>query len=216
MKQSTRSKEEKRSYRSPMRQRQAEETRQRIIGAARSLLASQGYAGMTIEAIAEAAEVSPKTVTAIIGSKRELLAELVRPEAYDEPIQQLLTRLRTIEDPRQRVELVVTISRSVYESLTQEFELLRTAGVVAAELAELARHIETRRRGRQSYLITDLHKRNALRTGLTSEEALDILWSLTSYDMYRLLVVEQRWSTARYETWLSTLLIDQLLQPIND
>ncbi|GCE07240.1 TetR/AcrR family transcriptional regulator [Dictyobacter aurantiacus] len=213
MKQSIRSKEEKRSYRSPMRQRQAEETRRRILEAARDLLGRLGYAGTTVEAIAELAGVSPKTVSAVIGSKRELLAEIVQPDAYEEPVQQLLTQLRTSEEPVRRVELVVTISRHIYESLTLEFELLRTAGAVAPELAELARHIETRRRERQSYLVTALHERDALRRGLTPEEALDTLWSLTSYDMYRLLVVERGWSATRYESWLSALLIAELLQP---
>ncbi|GCE21453.1 TetR family transcriptional regulator [Dictyobacter kobayashii] len=197
-----------------MRQRQAEETHKRILVAARQLLASHGYAKMTIEAIAEAAAVSPKTISAVIGSKREIIAELIHPDAFDAPVQQLLSQLRASEEPVQRIELVVQISSQVYESLTMEFELLRTAGVVATELAELARQIEIRRRGRQTYLIMDLHKLSVLRENLTPEEAIDILWSLTSYDMYRMLVVEQRWPTTRYQTWLTTLLIDQLLQPL--
>jgi len=40
-----------------------------------------------------------------------------------------------------------------------------------------------------------------------------VLWALTSYDVYRMLVVEQGWEPARYETWLAQLLIQHLLQP---
>src|SRR6516225_3922522 len=204
--------EEKRLYHSPMRKRQALETRQRILAEARELLTTQGYVGMTMEAIAEAAEVSPKTVAAVVGSKREILAEIVNPDAFEAPVQELLSQLRTGQEPKQRVKLVVLISRRVYESLCTEFELLRTAGVVDPELADLARRIEARRRQNQSYLITDLYERGALRHSLSPEEALDILWSLTSYDLYRMLVSECRWEAERYENWLGQLLLDRLLQ----
>ncbi len=195
-----------------MRQRQAEETRQRILAVARELLTTQGYVGMTMEAIAEAAEVSPKTVAAVVGSKREILAELVNPDAFDAPIQDLLSQLRTGQEPEQRVKLVVLITRRVYESLRTEFELLRTAGVVDPELADLARRIEARRRHRQTYLITDLHEQGTLRHNLSPEEAIDILWSLTGYDLYRMLVIECGWEAERYENWLGQLLLDRLLQ----
>jgi AcrR family transcriptional regulator len=168
---------------------------------------------MTVEAIAEAAEVSPKTVSAVVGSKRDMLAELVNPDAFDTHVQRLLDQLRTGQEPVQRVELVVLITRRVYESLVSEFELLRTAGVVAIELADLARQIEARRRQRQSYLIADLREQGVLRRDLSLEEATDVLWSLTSYDLYRMLVVERRWAPERYESWLTNLLIERLLQP---
>src|SRR5713101_969876 len=103
MKHMTRPEEEKRPYHSPTRQRQAEETRQRILAAARELLTSRGYANTTLEMIAEAAEVSPKTVSAVVGSKRGILAELVNPDAFAPHIQQLLDQLRTSQEPVQRV-----------------------------------------------------------------------------------------------------------------
>jgi AcrR family transcriptional regulator len=211
VKQSSQQQESKRPYRSPMRQRQAEETRQRILTVARALLTTQGYVGMTMEAIAEAAGVSPKTVAAVVGSKREILATIVNPDAFEAPVQELLSQLRTGQEPEQRVKLVVLISRRVYESLRTEFELLRTAGVVDIELADLARRIEARRRHNQSYLITDLYERGALRHALSPEEALDILWSLTGYDLYRMLVIECGWEAERYESWLGQLLLDRLL-----
>src|SRR6266851_4420746 len=209
------SKEGKRPYHSRVRQRQAEETRQRILAAARELLTSRGYANTTLEMIAEVAEVSPKTVSAVFGSKQGILAELVNPVAFDTPVQHLLDQLRSSQEPLQRVALVVLITRQVYESLVSQFDLLRTAGVVAPELADLARQIEVRRRQNQAYLIANLQEQGLLRHGLSSEEATDVLWALTSYDLYRMLVVERRWPPERYETWLTNLLIQNLLQPVN-
>jgi hypothetical protein len=60
-------------------------------------------------------------------------------------------------------------------------------------------------------LIAFLHERGALRPGLSLGEAMDVLWALTSYDLYRMLVVEQRWGSERYETWLAQLLAQHLL-----
>ena len=149
----------------------------------------------------------------LLARKRAILAELINPDAFSAPIQQLLTQLRTSQEPLQRVELVVLITRRVYESLVSEFELLRTAAIVAPELADLTRQIEARRRHNQSYLIADLHKQGVLRHDLSPEEATDVLWSLTSYDLYRMLVVERHWSLTHYESWLTQLLIEHLLQP---
>lgn len=87
----------KRSYHSRVRQRQAEETRQRILEAARSQFESYGYAATTLEAIAEVAEVSPKTIAAVFGSKRALLAEVINPDAFSTPVQQLIEELRATE-----------------------------------------------------------------------------------------------------------------------
>ena len=207
------SNEEKRPYHSHVRQRQAEETRQCILAAARSLFESHGYAATTLEAIAEIALVSPKTIAAVFGSKRTLLAEVINPDAFSTPVQQLIEELRATEDPSRRLSLVAQITRQAYEPLVSELELLRTAGAVAPELADLAQQVEARRRQNQTRLITSLHEQGLLRPGLPFEEVADVLWALTSYDLYRMLVVEQGWEPVRFETWLAQILIQNLLQP---
>jgi AcrR family transcriptional regulator len=208
--------EGKRLYRSRTRQRQAEETRQRILAATRELFASRGYAGTTLEAIAEIADVSPKTISAVFGSKRGILAELINPNAFSTQVQQLLDELRATAEPSRRISLVAQITRQVYEPLVLEFELLRTAHTVAPELGDLAREIEARRRQNQARLIASLHEKGVLVPFLSFEEATDVLWALTSYDVYRMLVMEQRWEPVRYETWLAQLLIQLLLQPAEE
>ena len=211
MKHTSQSKEEKRPYHSQVRQRQAEETRRQILAAARSLFESRGYAATTLEAISEIALVSPKTIAAVFGSKRGLLAEVINPETFSTPVRLLIEELRATADPSRRLSLVALITRQAYEPLVSELELLRTAGAVAPELADVAQQVEARRRENQARLIASLHEQGALRPGLSFEEATDIVWALTSYDLYRMLVVEQHWGPTRYETWLAQLLIEQLL-----
>jgi AcrR family transcriptional regulator len=214
MENASQSREGKRPYHSRVRQRQAEETHQRLLAVARELFATRGYANTTLEMIAEAAEVSPKTVSAVFGSKQGILTAVVNPKAFGAHVQQMLDELRTSADPSQRVSLVAQITRQAYEPLVSELELLRTAGAVAPELADLARQVEARRRQNQGRLVAYLDEHRMLRQGLLLEEATDLLWTLTSYDLYRMLVVECRWEPVRYETWLAQLLIQQLLQPV--
>jgi AcrR family transcriptional regulator len=200
-----------RSYHSPARQRQAEATRRAIVVAARTLFARLGYAGATLEAIAEEAGVSAKTVVAAFGSKRGILAEVVNPAALGGPTEEALTRLRAEPEPARRLALVAALTRQVYGLFGAEFELLRGAGVVAPELADIASVIERRRRSYQERLIAFLHERGALRTDLALDEAADELWALTSFDLYRMLVMAQEWRPERYELWLTDILTQRLL-----
>jgi AcrR family transcriptional regulator len=203
----------KRAYHSPERQRQAEKTRRRILDAARTLFLSAGYAGTTVEAVATAAGVSPKTVAAVFGSKREILAALVSIPAFGRPFQEIRGQFLEVTEPRRRLELVAQLTRQAYETLTPELDLLRGAHAVAPELADLARQVGARRRQNLTYLMAFLQERGMLCEGLSEEEATDVAWALTSFDLYRALVVECGWEPDRYAAWLADVLIQRLLGP---
>ena len=65
--------EHHRPYRSKLRDEQAAATRRRIVDAGRDLFIERGYAATTIDAIAERAEVSRKTVFTAVGGKAAVL-----------------------------------------------------------------------------------------------------------------------------------------------
>lgn len=201
----------RRPYHSPARQRQAEQTRARILASAREAFRSAGYAATTMEAIASAAHVSGKTVEAAFGSKRAILAALVDPLAEAGPPQDLVTRLRETQDPRHRLRLVAELTSRVYQASMPEFELMRDAAAVAPEIAAVARQVGSRRRDNQVRVVLWLQERALLRDGLQPGEAIDIVWALTSYDLYRALVTERGWPPEHYQNWLAETLASQLL-----
>lgn len=203
----------KRRYHSPTRQHQAEETHRRILDAARTLFRRSGYAGTTIEDIAEVAGISPKTVTAVFGSKRDLLAALVELAEYGPRFQETRDILHGEPTVRQRLELAARLTRQAYETLTPEFDLLRGASAVATEIADVARNIGERRRQHEAHLIHDLDGSHLLRSDLTPDDAVDEMWALTSFDVYHALVVERGWSPDHYESWLISVLMQRLLEP---
>ncbi len=58
-----------------------------------------------------------------------------------------------------------------------------------------------------------IEQEKSLIRGLSIAKAHDILWAFTGRDMYRMLVMEQGWTSDEYESWLAQLLIKMLLEP---
>ena len=206
----------RRPYHSPSRRLQAEQTKERILAVARDLFRSAGYASTTLEAIASAAQVSTKTVEAAFGGKRGILAALVDPRASAGPPSDVIDQLRAAKGAGRRLELVAELTRRAYEATLPEFELMRGAAAVAPEIAAAARQVESRRRDRQAWLIGYLAEQERLRDDLTPDEATDIIWALTGYDLYRALVIERHWQASRYQNWLAGTLTASLLSPEGD
>jgi AcrR family transcriptional regulator len=201
----------KRLYKSPVRQRQAGDTRRRIVEATRYLLESEGYAGMTIEAIARRAEVSAQSVYGIFKSKTGILVELLDQAAFGADYEDSVRQAMSTTDPESRLRFAARIARQIHEAQSVTFDLLRGAGVVAPELAKLERQREDLRYERQERMITSLGQDASLRPGLDHRTARDILWMLTGRDVYRMLVRERGWFAGKYQHWVAEALVQSLL-----
>lgn len=202
---------QKRSYQSAVRERQAADTRQRIAAAAHRLLAAKGYAAMTIDAVAREAEVAAQTVYAVFGSKVGILNEILDEARFDETYQELVRQARSAPDPQARLRYAARIARQIFDSERPVLDLLRGAGVLAPELSRVEQERESMRYERQGPLIEYLTKKKHLRPGLKPGRAREILWALTSRDLYRMLVRERGWPSQEFEDWLGRTLIEALL-----
>jgi len=205
------SKIKKRLYKSPVRQRQAGDTRRRIVEATRHLLESEGYAGMTIEAIARRAEVSAQSVYGIFKSKTGILVELLDQAAFGADYEDSVRQAMSTTDPESRLRFAARIARQIHDAQSMTFDLLRGAGVVAPELAKLEQQREDLRYKRQEIMIISLREDAGLRPGLDHRTARDILWMLTGRDVYRMLVRERGWSAEKYQDWVADALVQSLL-----
>jgi AcrR family transcriptional regulator len=200
-----------RSYKSLVRQRQAEDTRRRIVEATRHLLQTQGYAGMTIEAIARRAEVSAQSVYAIFKSKTGILLALLDQSTFGPSYEEVVHQALTAGDPETRLRLAAGVARQIRTAQSAVFDLMRGAGVVAPELAKMAQQRERLRYEKEESVITFLRKSGKLRPGLNHRVARDIFWMLTGGDVYRMLVRERGWSPQKYQDWLADTLVQCLL-----
>ena len=202
--------EEKRVYDSPARQRQADETRERIANAARRLLEKTGYAGMTIPAVAKAAGVAVPTVYAIFGSKKGIVSELLDAARFGEAYQALFAQVMKLTDPLERLAFAPRFARQIYEAEVPVENLLRGAGMLAPELAAVEEERDCQRYDHQAMQIDGLQRAKLLRAGLSREAARDVLWSLTSRELYRMLVRERGWSGDQYVQWLKNVIRREL------
>ena len=199
-----------RSYYSLVRSKQADETRARIAAAARKLILSRGFEAATIGAMAREAGVAVPTVYAIFGSKRRILSELVDRARYGPAFQKLIGEAEGTEDPLARLRITARIVRQVCDGERAELELLRKARVVTPEIEARHEELECGRYEAQCETVRLLVRAGLLKPGLSAQEARDILWTFTSREMYRLLVVGRGWSSDRYERWLAETLLVQV------
>lgn len=206
-------KTKKRPYKSAVRQRQADDTRRRIIEAAGELLQREGYAGMTIEAIAQRAEVSAQSIYAIFKSKTGILIALLDQSMFGLEYEKVVRQTLKANDPETRLRRAASVARQIRGAQSAALDLMRGAGVVAPELAKLAQQRERLRYEKEEGMITFLRDAGAFRPGLNHRTARDIFWMLTGGDVYRMLVRERGWSPQKYQDWLADTLVLSLLSP---
>jgi AcrR family transcriptional regulator len=204
-------KQKQRRYRSVTRERQAAETRSRIVVAAHRLLRKEGFSGMTIEAVAQSAQVSVPTVYAIFKSKTGILTALLDQLMFGSGYEEVVQYAQSAADPETRLRRAAAVARQMRSTQSAAFELMRGAGVVAPELAKLERDRERMRYDREKSVITLLEKAGRLHPGLSHRSARDIFWMLTGGDVYRMLVRERGWSPQQYQDWLAGTLVNLLL-----
>src|SRR5438094_10306886 len=125
----------KRRYKSLVRQRQAGDTRRRIVEATRQLLQSEGYAGMTIEEIAQRAEVSAQSVYAIFKSKTGIHTEDLDQSTFGADYEHAVRQPMSASDPEIRLRFAASTARQVHDRKSTTIVLLRGAGLVAPEAA---------------------------------------------------------------------------------
>jgi len=205
-------KKPKRVYRSAARQRQAGDTRERIADAAYQLLLEKRYEGMTIDAIAQRAEVSPQTIYAVFRSKAGILAELLDKTSFGAGYQELVRQAREKEFPPDRIRFAARIARHIYESQSETIDLLQGVSLVTPELADLIKERECRRYDSQKSVIDSISQKGWLRPGINPDKARDILWTFTSREIYGMLVRQRAWSPEQYEEWLGNVLVAELLK----
>jgi AcrR family transcriptional regulator len=207
-----------RSYRSPLRAEQARQTQRRILDAAYALLLEQGYTATTMAGVAAAAGVSAQTVYNAFGTKPALVKRVydVTLVGDDEPVpfaDRLDARaLRAEPDPRLFLLGYAAIGRGMIERLGPLLRVLM-AGARAGdpELTAFVETINAERFTGATMMVRQLVERGALRDGVTVEEAVDVIWTLNSVEVWSLLVEQRGWTGQRYADWVGRAMADAVL-----
>ena len=207
----------KRAYDSSRRQEQARQTKRQIIEAARGLFIERGYAGATIDAIAQNAGVAPETIYAAFGSKRVILARLFEVSLVgdDLPIP-LLERqgpqaAMNETDQRRQIELFADDIYEIMSRVAPLFDVMRGAAKTETEMAEMLQNLLNARVHGMLAFVRAIIKNGPLRNGLTAESAAETVWLLTSAEVFTLLKTNRGWSEESHKQWLVDSLTRLLL-----
>ena len=173
----------KRPYRQRLRAESSALTRQRIIEAARQVLTTRPLHGFNISEVAEQARVVRSTIYTVFGSREGLLRAVAQDmserggwqrmrEAFRDPDAWQAIR-RNIEEGTK----MAASEHSVALAITVLAAVDPDAAVVAAEMDQ-ARLWGLRDLARR------LDEQGYLRPELSQDEAVDILWALTSWNTF--------------------------------
>jgi len=207
----------KRAYDSTRRQEQAQDTRRRIIAAARELFLRQGYAKTTIAQIAETAGVAVETVYGAFRNKATLLRHVwyvdFRGDEDDVPLydraemQAILAEGDLATRVRRHAVFVTATNRRMSLLVDMLMGAVASEPAAAAMLAEWAdRRIDVATR----------YVRAAADTGqlaVSEDHCRDVLFATMDGALWQRLVVERGWTDPQYADWLGRLWVDLFVAP---
>ena len=209
----------RRRYDARRRQAQAARTRQEILAAARTVFETHGYAGATMTAIAQAADVVVETIYRAFGSKAGLFKAVIHAAVAggaaraEVPVEQrpAIQAIIAEHDPRRQLALYAATQPGIHARSGPLLRVLVGAATTDPELAQVWQELEAERLAGLLRFAQLLADRGALRPGVSVEEARDTLWTLNSLAVHDLLVLQRGWSAERYRDWLTRAMAGMLL-----
>jgi len=191
--------------------------RRAVVDAARTLFLERGYAGTTIEAISEHADVPSPTVYRLFSSKLGILKALLdtsiagddQPVAVEE--RPGVASLFTESDPATLLAGVAAVTTAINQRTNDVYRVLVSAAGSDPGAAELLGEIRHQRDRGQSQIARVLARTHSLQPGLRERDAADVIHALMAPEVYRLLVGDRGWTPERYERWLTATLTQQLI-----
>jgi AcrR family transcriptional regulator len=192
-------------------------TRAAVVDAARARFLERGYAATTIESISETSDTPQATVYRLFSSKLGILKAVLDVSITgDDATVAMADRpnvraLLADDDPRNQLAGFAALLRDLMTRTAPVHRIVADAARSDEGAAALLADIARQRHEGQQRVARSLARSGALRSGLRPRDAADIIHALASPEVYGLLVLDRRWSGARYEHWLQSLLADQLL-----
>jgi len=179
-----------------------------VVRAGADLFVRQGFGLTTIDQIAAAAGVSRKTVFTAAGGKADILKLAIEWAIVgdDEPVplaqRPIITQVRAQTDPDAVLHTWVSMVCQISKRLAGlAWALVSAAGTDPHAQASLEAGHSQRLFGARE-LVNHLDRLGGLRKGLSTDDAVDIVWVHNDPILFYRLVQQRGWSMKRYETWL--------------
>jgi AcrR family transcriptional regulator len=189
------------TYHSPLRARQAAETRETVLGAATRLFTERGWAGTTLAAVAAEAGTAVETVYSAFGSKSGLLIAAIDVAIVGDDGEEPL-----VERPGfaglgvgERFERLALAARIITRALEGAVPLMGALREASASDAGASLRWHTYEADRRAVIAAGLQ---LIRGNKAPEALVDSMWALASPEVFTKLTRERGWQVEHYERWL--------------
>ena len=173
-----------RPYRLGQRQAATEQTRTRILTATRELLmASDGFSGFSIDAVARQADVARMTVYHQFGSKIGLLEALSDSLAAHGGMEQLANAFRRPE-PLDALDEYITVFSRFWDSDRLVTRRLRALAALDADFEQVIRARDERRRQGLRVIVQRLVEKHGRPAPEAVEEVVNVLYTLIGFECF--------------------------------
>lgn len=195
----------------------ARQTRRRILDSAGELFVTRGYAATTMERIAEHAGVAVQTLYYTFQTKGQLLCEVVDMTAAGEddplPVAQRpwMHEMLTATSGQRILALGVEHGTDIFVRAAPLWPAV-TAAAADPRVEQYWRGVAAKRRAGQGRMVARVDEVGALRQGLDTDRATDLVVVLFGHDVFRGLVIEAGLSVPDYKAWIFSTLVQQLMQ----
>jgi AcrR family transcriptional regulator len=172
-----------RAYQLGRRKAAVDETRDRILKAARNLLKGDGYTDFTVDAVAREADVSRATVYYQFDSKAGLLEALFDDLAVRGRMTELADAFRE-SDPLAALDRFIEVLARFYASDRVLLRRLRGLAAVDRDFAAGIRGRDDRRRKGLSVLLGRIAQQRGRPLDIGFDRSVDVLHTLTSFETF--------------------------------
>lgn len=173
-----------RSYRLGQRQSATEQTRTRIIQAARELLmVSEGFSSFSIEQVARQADVARMTIYHQFGSKRGLLEALCDSLAMNGGMEYLAAAFQQQESLEALNQYLLVFSR-FWEADRLVTRRLRALAALDPDFEQVIRARDERRRQGVRVITHRLVEQQHLAPTTSLDDIVDVLFTLSSFETF--------------------------------
>ena len=180
-----------RQYRLGKRAEVVEQTRERIIDATRELLAREGYPQASVDEVARVADVARATVYYQFGSKKGLIQAVVE-DIQRRAGQQAVVDSVEVVDPVDAMRQAFVMGSRFWAAERPLVHKLTGLAAVDADIRPILALAERDRLPLLARLVDRLAGAHLLAPSYSSEEALHVLWMLSSFEAFDQLFTGRR------------------------
>ncbi|SEH74528.1 regulatory protein, tetR family [Mycolicibacterium rutilum] len=207
----------RRTYRSELRRRQAEQTRSRVVAAAAELFAAEGYARTTLAKIASQAGVSAETVQ-LHGPKAKLLIAAIEYAAVGVVGEENLLNLQAgrdlvaVADVDAAVDAMVALQDDVNHRTADLAQALHGGAAADPELQRYRAEVIAGVNSQIHRVLEIFEGRGWLRDDVAFDELVETTAVICSVDTYIRMNRHDGWTRTACRAWCRRMLLETVFR----